>query len=69
VSHAVTAPRVLGPVRDGVGADDFRDERSAGSAACSRKVMQYQPGHGFFVADVYFLPPERRSDSDRWRFE
>jgi uncharacterized protein YndB with AHSA1/START domain len=21
-------------------------------------VMQYQPGHGFFVADVYFLPPD-----------
>jgi len=21
-------------------------------------VMQYQPAHGFFVADVYFLPPD-----------
>jgi len=21
-------------------------------------VMQFQPGHGFFVADVFFLPPD-----------
>jgi len=51
VSHPSTAPRVLGPVRDGVGADRLQ-RRTLGrlGGGVPRTVMQYQPGHGFFVA-------------------
>src|SRR5437762_6515248 len=59
VSHAVTAPRVLGPYTMAWAPTDFRDETLGRLGGVFRgTVMQYQPGHGFFVADVYFLPPD-----------
>src|SRR5438094_9822113 len=58
-SHAVTAPRVLGPYTMAWAPTDFRDETLGRLGGVFRgTVMQYQPGHGFFVADVYFLPPD-----------
>lgn len=59
VSQAVTAPRVLGPYAMAWPPTDFRDETLGRLGGVFRgTVMQYQAGHGFFVADVYFLPPD-----------
>src|ERR1041385_8885384 len=59
VAHAVTAPRVLGPYSMAWAPTEFRDETLGRLGGVFRgTVMQYQPGHGFFVADVYFLPPD-----------
>jgi uncharacterized protein YndB with AHSA1/START domain len=59
VSQAVTTPRVLGPYALAWPATDFRDETLGRLGGVFRgTVMQYQPTHGFFVADVYFLPPD-----------
>ncbi len=59
VSHAVTAPRVLGPYAMAWEPTDFRDETLGRLGGVFRgTVMQYQAGHGFFVADVFFLPPD-----------
>jgi uncharacterized protein YndB with AHSA1/START domain len=59
VSHAVTMPRVLGPYTMAWPATEFRDETIGRLGGVFRgTVMQYQAGHGFFVADVYFLPPD-----------
>jgi uncharacterized protein YndB with AHSA1/START domain len=59
VSQAVTTPRVLGPYALSWPATDFRDETLGRLGGVFRgTVMQYQPTHGFFVADVYFLPPD-----------
>ena len=59
VSHAVTAPRMLGPYAMVWPATDFRDETLGRLGGVFRgTVMQYQANHGFFVADVYFLPPD-----------
>lgn len=59
VSHSVTMPRVLGPYAMAWPATEFRDETIGRLGGVFRgTVMQYQVGHGFFVADVYFLPPD-----------
>jgi len=59
VSHAVTMPRLLGPYAMAWPATEFRDETLGRLGGVFRgTVMQYQAGHGFFVADVYFLPPD-----------
>jgi uncharacterized protein YndB with AHSA1/START domain len=59
VSQAVTPPRVLGPYALAWPATDFRDETLGSLGGVFRgTVMHYQPTHGFFVADVYFLPPD-----------
>ena len=59
VSQAVTTPRVLGPYALSWAATDFRDDTLGRLGGVFRgTVMQYQPTHGFFVADVYFLPPD-----------
>jgi len=59
VSHAVTMPRVLGPYTMAWPATEFRDETLGRLGGVFRgTVMQYQAAHGFFVADVYFLPPD-----------
>ena len=59
VAHAVTTPRVLGPYAMAWTPTEFRDETLGRLGGVFRgTVMQYQPGHGFFVADVYFLPPD-----------
>jgi len=59
VAHAVTMPRLLGPYAMSWPATEFRDETLGRLGGVFRgTVMQYQAGHGFFVADVYFLPPD-----------
>src|SRR5437763_301673 len=59
VAHAVTTPRVLGPYAMAWPPTEFRDETLGRLGGVFRGiVMQYQPSHGFFVADVYFLPPD-----------
>jgi len=59
VSQAVTTPRVLGPYALAWPATEFRDDTLGRLGGVFRgTVMQYQPTHGFFVADVYFLPPD-----------
>jgi hypothetical protein len=52
-------PRVLGPYALAWPSTEFRDEvlgRLGG--VFHGTVMQFQAGHGFFVADAYFLPPD-----------
>jgi len=59
VKHAVTLPRALGPYAITWPATEFRDEVLGRLGGVFRgTVMQFQAGHGFFVADVYFLPPD-----------
>lgn len=59
VKHAVTMPRVLGPYALAWPATEFRDEVLGRLGGVFRgTVMQFQAGHGFFVADAYFLPPD-----------
>jgi len=59
VAQAVTAPRVLGPYAMAWPPTEFRDETLGRLGGVFRgTIMQYQPAHGFFVADVYFLPPD-----------
>ena len=59
VSQAVVTPRVLGPYALSWPATDFRDETLGRLGGVFRgTVMQYQAAHGFFVADVFFLPPD-----------
>src|SRR5438045_9504522 len=59
VAHAVTTPRVLGPYAMAWTPTEFRDETLGRLGGVFRgTVMQYQPAHGFFVADVFFLPPD-----------
>src|SRR5437870_6168787 len=59
VSHAVTAPRVLGPYTMAWAPTDFRDELLGRLGGVFRgTVMQFDPGHGFFVADCFWLPPD-----------
>src|SRR5262252_1485707 len=59
VSQAVTTPRVLGPYTMAWPATEFRDETHGRLGGVFRgTVMQFQAGHGFFVADAYFLPPD-----------
>jgi uncharacterized protein YndB with AHSA1/START domain len=59
VSHAVVKPRALGPFVVEWAPTDFRDAvlgRLGG--VFSGRVMQFDPGAGFFVADAYWLPPD-----------
>lgn len=59
VEHAVTTPRVLGPYAIEWQPTDFRDEILGRLGGVFRgTVMQFQPGHGFFVADAFWLPPD-----------
>ncbi len=59
VSQAVTTPRVLGPYALSWPATEIRDEILGRFGGAFRgTVMQYQAGHGFFVGDVFFLPPD-----------
>jgi uncharacterized protein YndB with AHSA1/START domain len=58
-AHAVTTPRVLGPYAMAWAPTEFRDETLGRLGGVFRgTVMQYQSGHGFLVADVFFLPPD-----------
>jgi uncharacterized protein YndB with AHSA1/START domain len=59
VTHAVTLPRVLGPYAVTWPTTEFRDDLLGRLGGVFRgTVMQFQPGHGFFVADAYFFPPD-----------
>ena len=59
VKHAVTLPRLLGPYAVVWPITEFRDEVLGRLGGVFRgTVMQFQAGHGFFVADAYFLPPD-----------
>jgi uncharacterized protein YndB with AHSA1/START domain len=59
VAHAVTTPRVLGPYALEWPATEFRDEVLGRLGGVLRgTIMHFQAGHGFFVADAFFLPPD-----------
>jgi uncharacterized protein YndB with AHSA1/START domain len=59
VKHAVTLPRVLGPYALTWSVTEFRDEVLGRLGGVFRgTVMQFQAGHGFFVADAFFFPPD-----------
>jgi uncharacterized protein YndB with AHSA1/START domain len=59
VARSVTTPRVLGPYAVEWKATDFRDEVLGRLGGVLRgTVMQYDAGHGFFVADAFWLPPD-----------
>lgn len=59
ITHAVVAPRPFGPYAVEWETTDFRDEvlgRLGG--VFHGTIVQFEPAHGFFVADVYWLPPD-----------
>jgi hypothetical protein len=59
VAHSVTTPRVLGPYAIEWTLTDFRDEVLGRLGGVLRgTVMQFEPGRGFFVADLFWLPPD-----------
>jgi uncharacterized protein YndB with AHSA1/START domain len=59
VAHAVTAPRPLGPYALEWSPSEFRDEVLGTLGGIFRgTVVQFDSGSGFFVADVFWLPPE-----------
>lgn len=56
---SVTTPRVLGPYAVEWRPTDFRDDVLGRLGGVFRgTVMQMDPGEGFFLADVYWLPPD-----------
>jgi hypothetical protein len=59
VAHAVTTPRTLGPYALEWPATELRDEVLGRLGGVLRgTVLQFDGGSGFFVADVFWLPPE-----------
>jgi uncharacterized protein YndB with AHSA1/START domain len=59
VSHSVTTPRMLGPYAIEWVPTDFRDEVLGRLGGVFRgTVVQFNPAHGFFVADAFWLPPD-----------
>ena len=59
VSHAVTMPRALGPYVVEWAPTDFRDDVLGRLGGVFRgTVVHFEPGLGFFVADVFWLPPD-----------
>jgi hypothetical protein len=59
VAHAVTTPRVLGPYAVAWETTEFRDAVLGRLGGVFRgTVMQFQADRGFFVADVFWLPPD-----------
>jgi uncharacterized protein YndB with AHSA1/START domain len=59
VANAVTTPKVLGPYVVEWPPSEFRDEILGRLGGVFRgTVIQFRPGAGFFVADVYWLPPD-----------
>ena len=59
VSRSVTTPRLLGPYAVEWPATDFKDDVLGRLGGVFRgTVMQYDPSHGFFVADAMHLPPD-----------
>ena len=59
VTHAVTVPRPLGPYALEWSPSEFRDEVLGSLGGVLRgTVIQFDTGAGFFIADVYWLPPD-----------
>jgi uncharacterized protein YndB with AHSA1/START domain len=59
VKRSVTTPRAFGPYALEWGATDFRDDVLGRLGGVFRGiVMQCEPGHGFFLADCFWLPPD-----------
>jgi hypothetical protein len=58
-ARSVTIPRTLGPYALEWPATEERDEVFGHLGGVFRgTVMQFEPTRGFFVADVFWLPPE-----------
>ncbi len=58
-ARSVTVPRTLGPYALEWVATDDRDELFGRLGGVFRgTVMHFEPTRGFFVADVYWLPPD-----------
>lgn len=56
---SVTTPRVLGPYAVEWRPTEFRDELLGRLGGVLRgTVVQIDPGEGFFLADLYWLPPD-----------
>ena len=59
VSHSVTTPRALGPYALEWAPTEFCDDVLGRLGGVFRgTVMQVEPGHGFLVADAFWLPPD-----------
>jgi uncharacterized protein YndB with AHSA1/START domain len=59
VTHAVTTPRPLGPYALEWPPTEFRDEVLGSLGGVFRgTVVQFDGGSSFFVADLFWLPPE-----------
>ncbi len=59
VAHAVTTPRMLGPYAIEWAPTEYRDDILGRLGGVFRgTVMQFQADQGFFLAEVYWLPPE-----------
>src|SRR6476660_3021509 len=59
VVQSVTTPRPLGPYVIEWQPTEFRDEILGRLGGVFRgTVMQFDAGHGFFVADCFWLPPD-----------
>jgi hypothetical protein len=59
VVNAVTTPRTLGPYALEWPTSELRDEVLGPLGGAYRGiVMQYEDGAGFFVADLFWLPPD-----------
>jgi len=57
--NAVTMPRTLGPYAIEWPTSELRDEVLGPLGGIFRgNVMQFESGAGFFVADLFWLPPE-----------
>src|SRR5262245_66594788 len=57
--RSVTTPRVLGPYAIEWVTTEYQDEVLGRLGGVFRgTVMHYDAGHGFFVADVFWLPPD-----------
>lgn len=58
-AHSVTTPRALGPYAIEWAPTDFQDEVIGRLGGVFRgTVVQFDPGRGFFLADVFYLPPD-----------
>ena len=58
-ARSVTAPRMLGPYVIEWAPTDFSDDLLGRLGGIFRgTVMHFEPAHGFFVADAFWLPPD-----------
>ncbi len=59
VARAVTTPRTLGAYAIEWTPTDYRDEVLGRLGGVFRgTVVQFEPNHGFFIADAFWLPPD-----------